>query len=97
MSSRIGKFRLSRRDRMLAEDCGYFDLVVNAIFDGKFVVRCENLFHMDCLEYIAVDIKGNTFDEIAAGEEAPMYDCVVDAFTGEDGEVNRVSVSWSRL
>lgn len=62
--------------------------VVKNILNGMIVVRAEQLFEHDAIEYIAI---GDMFEEIAEGEKAPNYQVNV-----KYNEDNSTEISFER-
>jgi len=63
--NRIGKFELPRADfrRSLAD--------IKNILNKCVVVRCESMFHKDCLEYIAYS---EYFESVEENGPIPFYE-----------------------
>ena len=68
MNKRIGRFAMSRE--LVERD----PETARAVMGRCIVVRCEMMYHMDALEYVALS---PDFDELPQGMIAPEYDVII--------------------
>lgn len=67
-NKRRGKFYISRH--FFESDCES----VKKIMGECLITRCEQLYHMDAFEYIAIS---DWFEEVSDGDLLPVYDFIM--------------------